>query len=289
MNIVYYTSGITGIGRLIIGIAIGNALARKAVKCNYTIVHSSRMGHVADDFNNIKVPIENEVELSKNNFRKATLYKTLIRLKPDILIVNHQWFMLYNFINDLQCKKLYLSDYAYEKHFKISLPDGEMIFNPEHYDRVLAIEPFSRAMAMEQINPLILRNRDEIFSREKALQRLGLDGSKKIALYSFSGNPGEFERHLQKYSFLENEYDVVRLSLYNNFLYPIVDYYNAFDIIVSGGGYNNVWSSVFFQKQSIFEPTELKFSDHETRINLSRDFHFDVNGADQLADIIMGL
>jgi hypothetical protein len=197
--------------------------------------------------------------------------------------------MVYNFIHDLKCKKIYLSDHAYENHFRIGPPGQELVFKNDQYDRVFAIEPFTCGIPMKTINPLVVRNRNEILDRTEALQRLELDGSKKNALYSISGRRGDYERLLDKYSYLEKEYSVFRVSLYEHYLFPIVDYYNAFDLIVCGGGYNNVWAAVYFDKKAIFEPTRLNFSDHETRIKASRDFRFEVNGADQLADIIMSL
>ena len=153
MRVVYYTSGITGAGRLVLGISIGNALRRKGVKCKYTIVHTSPVAHLADDFHNIKVPLETESELSKTNCHKSVLYKTLKKLKPDVLLVNHTWFAPYHFMNELPCKKIYLSDHAYDRHFRVPLPGGDLVFDPGQYDRVLAIEPFTPPFPMERINP----------------------------------------------------------------------------------------------------------------------------------------
>jgi hypothetical protein len=289
MRIVYYTSGVTGAGRFVIGISIGNALKRKGIPCDYTIVHTSPVPHLAEEFHNIKIPIENEVELSARNYHKSILYKTLSKLKPDILIVNHTWFMIHAFIDEMGCKKMYISDHAYDRHFKVPLPEGELVFKKEQYDRVLAIEPFKSFMPMEMINPLVIRNRDEILSREQALDRLGIDGLRKVALYSFSGNPGDYEESLDKYAYLDSDYDVVRLSLFGDHLFPIVDYYNAFDLIVCGAGYNNVWSAVFFNKKALFEATPRYYSDESLRVKYSENFRFDVNGADQLVDIIMKL
>lgn len=289
MRIVFYTSGITGAGRLIFGISIGNALNRKGVNCNYTIVHTSPVAHLADDFNHIKIPLENETELSKNNYHKSILYKTLTKLKPDILIVNHTWFMIYNFINELTCKKIYLSDYVYDQHFKVPLSQGEMTFKPDQYDRIIAIEPFKSYIAMEAINPLVMRNRDEIFPREKAQQKLGLDGSKKIALQAFSGNPDEQIRFMEKYPHLEKEYEVVKASLFSGGLFPIIDYYNAFDFMVCSGGYNLVWDAVYFKKNAVFEPVSVNFCDQRVRIKNSQTYAFTINGADQLIDIIQKL
>ncbi len=117
------------------------------------------------DFENERIPIETEGDFSPANYRGSVLYRTLKRLKPDILIVNHQWFMIQGFIRELPGKKIYLSDQAHDRHFRIPLPSGELVFDPGHYERVIAIEPFESAVPMERINPVILANRDEILPR----------------------------------------------------------------------------------------------------------------------------
>lgn len=288
MKIIYYTSGITGIGRLLFGIAIGNALVRNRIECDYTILHTSHMGHLADDFHNIKVPIENEIELSEKYYHKSVLYKTLTKLKPDILLVNHQWFMLHNFMHALHCKKIYLSDMTVDDHFKVTLTDGEMTFNESQYDRIIAIEPFNSRIPMETINPMIIRNREEIYSKEKALRLLDMTGEKKTALYSILPDESGDDPYWEKYSYIEEEYEVIRLTL-NNMIFPIVDYYNAFDLIISGGGYNNVWSAVYFKKNALYEPVKKKFHDETLRVDVSRIFTFDINGADQLVNLMMNM
>ncbi len=287
MNIVFYTSAISGAGRLVIAMSIGNAFIRKGIKCRYTIIHTSPVSHLADDFDNIKIPLETEEELSKKNYHKSILFKTLKKLKPDVLLVNHQWYMIYNFIHELVCKKIYLSDYVYDAHFRIPLPEEDLVFNPRQYERVLAIEPFTCPIPMGTINPLVLRNQDEILTRDKALRHIGQDGSKKIALYAFSGNPEDQECFMKKFSSIDKEYEFVRMSLYSGSLFPLVDYYNAFDFIVCSGGYNFVWDSVFFNKKAHFIPVNTKFSDQNVRIKNSRKYTFDINGADQLVDIIL--
>jgi hypothetical protein len=135
-----------------------------------------------------------------------------------------------------------------------------------------------------------MRNRDEIFPREKALSLLGLEGEKKTALYSISGHPEDYDRLLDKYSYLEKEgYEVIRSSTHRDAIFPAVDYFNAFDLVICGAGYNQVWEANFFRKKALFETTPLRFSEQSSRIRQSQGFHFDVNGADQLVDIIMNL
>ncbi len=286
IRIVYYTGATLGSGRLVFGMSIANALERNNIKCRYTMVHSSPVPGIADDFRHIKIPYENEIELSKKNYRKSVLYKTLKKLKPDVLLINHQWFSVYHMIDELPCKKIYLADYTYDNHFSIKLPDEELIFKAGQYDRVLGIEPFNSSIPMERINPMIIRNRDEILSRDKAIRRLGLNDDKKIALFNFGYQPEHYDRLWEKYAYLEKDYLLFRLP-YD--IFPSVDYFNAFDLIVCGGGYNNVWEANYFNKNAIFEPIPMNFSDQSVRIETSKNFHFDQNGADQLVDIIMNM
>lgn len=290
MNILYYTSSTTGVGRLVTGMAIGNALKRKGVSCKYTIAHSSSFGHLAGDFHALWVPVETEDDLAPGRWKQSILYKTFRKLKPDVLIVHHQWFMVHNFIQELPCKKVYLSDQAFDSHFRVPLPTGELVFDARSYDRVIAIEPFQSTVPMETVNPVILKNRDEILSRETALRRLGHDGAKPVAFYGLSGRPEYFEKFRSKYAYLADEgYEVLYSGTYQGGLFPVVDYFNAIDLLICGAGYNQVWEAGYFGKKALFEILDVNFSDQSLRIKTSESFHFDVNGADQLADIIMKL
>lgn len=105
MRVAYYTSSTTGVGRLVTGMAIGNALKRKGVSCKYTIIHSSPFGHLAENFNTLWVPVETEDDLAPGKWHRSVLYKTLRKLKPDLLIVHHQWFMVHHFIEELPAKR----------------------------------------------------------------------------------------------------------------------------------------------------------------------------------------
>ncbi len=287
MRVVYYTSAVTGIGRLIHGIAIGNALKRRGITCDYTMIHSSSRGHLAEGFDQRWVPVETEDDLAPGRFLRSVLYKTISKLKPDILLVNHQWFMVHHFIRDLPGQKIYLSDQAFDDHFTVPLPGGPLVFDPARYDRVLAIEPFSSAVPMDRINPLIMKNRDEILSREEALSALGLDGAGKVALYSFSAYEEDYDRYLEKYSYLGKEYRLFYSSTVRGGLFPIIDYFNAFDLLVCGAGYNQVWEANYFRKKAHFEALDVQYSDQRRRIRASESFTFVENGADQLAGIII--
>jgi hypothetical protein len=292
MRVVFYTSGITGSGRVVRGICIGNALRRANIKCKYIILNNSNFSHLADifSFDHIEIPVENEDQLSKINFPSSIIYKTLETLNPDVLIVDLLWFNLHHFIHELTCKKIFLCHWVVENFFYVPLNNKTIYFQPEDYDRLYAIEPFRSKFPFDEINPIIIRNREEILSREKALRELKLSNDKKNCLYAFNGNPEDFEKHKKKYSYLSKEnYHIVYTTNYQGGLFPVVDYYNAFDLVICAAGYNQFWEARYFNKKAIFENVPLRFSSTERRIKKFSKYTFKENGADQLIDIILKL
>jgi hypothetical protein len=292
VKVVFYTSGTTGSGRMVRGIAVGNAIARRGLACDYTIVHSSPFAHLADVLGqqHFEIPPEHEDGLRPDTFPDSILYKTLGTLKPDILIVDLLWFTLDSFIRDLPCKKIFLCHYVVDSFFAAPLEDRTIYFRPEDYDRLLAIEPFRNNIPFDEINPIVIRNRDEIVSRERACARLELDVNGKHCLYAFNGNPGDFEKNKKTYSHLGDEgYSMVYTTNYQGGLFPVVDYFNAFDLVICAAGYNQFWETIYFSKKALYETIQGNFSSQEKRIKMGRRFKFDVNGADQLVDIIAKL
>ena len=118
---------------------------------------------------------------------------------------------------------------------------------------------------------------------------LGLEYTGKIALYAFSGNAEDHDRFMEQNPDIGSEYQIVKASLYSGGLFPMVDYYNAFDYIICSGGYNLVWDAVYFKKKAKFIPVPVKFCDQRVRIKNAENYSFDVNGADQLVDIMMNM
>ena len=292
MNIVYYTSGTTGSGRLVRGLSIWNALERSEQRVDYTIVSSSPLAFLVDGFNikHIEIPVESEDILISGDPEDSILYQTLVRLKPDILLVDLMWFSLFNIMDKLSCKKIFLSRQVSDSFFSIPLKNKLLKFTPGQYDRIIAIEPFDSCIDMEQVNPIILRNRDEIMSKEIALKNLGLSDKKPVCLMAYNGHPGDFRNVQKTYSYLEDEgYQIIYSTNYEGGIFPVVDYFNAFDLLVCGGGYNAFWEAKFFEKEAIIVPTHARFEDPQVRINKGQDFKFKQNGADQLAGIIMEL
>ena len=286
MNILYFTSGLTGVGRLIRGISIGNALQRLKFDSQYSIISSSKFGFLTDRIPHIKINVESAIQLSKQNYHNSQLYKVLSDINPDVLIIDLLWFPLYHFIEELSCKKLFLCRQVADSFFSIPAAAGVLSFNPSQYDEILKIEPFVSALEMKQIHPLVIRNRDEIYSRKQALERLRLSDGRKICCITYSGYPGDFERVKKDYSYLEEEYAVIYTSTYHNGIFPIADYFNAIDFLVCGAGYNAFWEAKFFNKQAVFVPIQARFESGAKRIEECLDYEFSKNGADQLVKMI---
>jgi hypothetical protein len=289
MKIVYYTSGISGSGRIVTGISIGNAFRRKGMDVDFTILSSSPFAALADDYNHEEIPLEDEFSLSADRCRSSALYSTLERLQPDILLVDLQWYPLHHFIIELPCKKILLCRQVDDRFFSLPLHDGPLEFERSRFDLVLATEPFESIIPMTRINPIVIRNRDEILSRHEALKRLGLDEARPNCLFAFNGHPDDFRRTRKKYSYLEDSYRMVYSTNYREGLFPAADYFNAFDFIVCGGGYNQFWEVIYFDKEAVFEPTATVFEDQARRIRECQEYYFDENGADQLVALILGM
>lgn len=293
LKIAYYTSGVTGTGRIVRGIAIGNAFRRNKYNIDFTILHASNFNFliINSHYNSIKIGPENIECFGKKEYSSSLSYKALVSLNPDILIVDLLWFPLNHFIEELPCKKIFLCRQVDDNFFTIPLELETKIFNSKQYDIIVAIEPFSSKIQFtHQINPIIIRNKNEILPKKDALNLLNIDESTKNCLLYFNGNPGDFEKVLNDYSYLVDEgYNIISTTNYNSGLFPAVDYFNAFDLIVCGAGYNSYWEAKYFNKDTIIIPTFATFESGERRLNECGDYEFEENGADQLVNIIMNL
>lgn len=291
LKVVYYTSGITGSGRVVTGISIGNAFKRKGIPCEFIIVSGSNFSHLASDFSHVTIPLEEADALSAENYTKSNLFNCLNNLNPDILLVDLLWFPLYHFIDKLNYKKIFLSRQVSDNFFSITLPDKTIKFIPENFDAVIATEPFESIIPMSHINPIVIRNHNEILPRDEALNKLGIDGEKSVGLFAYNGQPGEYEAIKNKYNYLESSgYHMIYSSNYSGKgFFPIVDYFNAVDFVVSGAGYNSFWEIIYFGKEAVFEPVKRRFEDQEKRVRECRKHVFAENGADQLVEIIKNM
>jgi hypothetical protein len=291
MKILYYSGGMTGSGHVVTGVAMGNALKRKKIECEYSILCGREFADLASDFCHIIIPSEDSKALSRERFHSSELYCAIRDFDPDVMLVDLYWFPIHFFLDELKCKKLLICRQIEDRFFKIRLPNQTLVLNPSQYDLIIKTEPFESGISMRSINPLVIRNRDEILSRERALELLGVDGEGPICLIAYNGVEGEFETIKSKYSHMKDTgYRMIYSTNYSGRgFFPIVDYYNAVDFIIAGAGYNQFWEIIYFDKEAVFIPQSRKFESQEKRIRECQEYYFEENGADQLVDIIMNM
>jgi hypothetical protein len=293
VNILYYTGGLSGSGHVVQGISIFNALRRRGSEAAYTILSSNpaftgladRMG-----VTHCEVPFEDEGRLSQTTFASSALYTTILSVRPDVLIVDLFWFPLFHFIRELPCRKIFLCRQVADNFFSVRTAEETLIFRPEDYDLTLATEPFQTYAPLTRIDPLVIRNRDEIMSREDVERALHLGGNAPRCLFAFSGKPEVLARAKEEHArSVSGGYEIVYSTDYEGGIFPAVDYFNAFDILVCGAGYNAFWEAVYFGKRAEFVPQKVRFEDQARRVEECRGYSFERNGADRLVDLIMEL
>ena len=293
MKLLYYTAGMTGAGHVVRGMAIGNALTRRGIDCSYLLLSTNPFACLADSLgiNHIGLPVEQADRLSLAHCHDSALYRCIVEEQPDVLIVDHFWFTLYHFLPELPCRKVFICRQIADTTFRVDLPGGTLVFQPADYDLVLGIEPFRSGVITRFIDPIVLRNRHEILSRPAATERLSLDFDGKACLYALNGRPGEFEERRDRYAYLEDAgYAMIYSTNYETggeSLFPAVDYFNAFDLVICGAGYNAFWEAVYFKKEAVFVPFPRINEDQARRIEECQQYEFDKNGADEIVDLIL--
>ncbi len=294
MRVLYYTGGRTGSGYIVEGLSIAEALRRASAGCEYSILC------VKDDFARLAarfgVPIdviapEDEVALGLDRCRDSALYRAIDAARPDVLIVDINWPHLDAFLRDLPCRKVYLTRQIDPRTFRFRTHYRDYSFRPSDWDLVLRTEPgFDLPFPSEFVEPLVIRNRDEILTREAARADLGLPGGDRACLFAFNGKTGEGAEAWKSFDYLEGEgWTVVRSDNRAGGLFPAVDWYNAFDLVVCGAGYNAFWEARYFRKEAFFVPFPRRFESQERRVALCSDYEFEENGADQLVRRILAL
>ncbi len=296
MRILYYSSAVSGSGHIVQGISISNALKRRDSNASFLIVHNSAMGHLAERLGvpQQHIDFEDEHSLSAARYEDSQLFTAIRSFNPDIILVDLSWFMLHAFIDRLQAKKVFLCRQIAAEAFSIPLEKGAITFNPAAYDLIIQTEPWESPFDMQQINPIVIRNRREIFSAEEGRHLLGVRKGSPVCLFAFNGNPGDFKKISRTYSYIENEgYEVIYTTNYQIHgpadLFPVVDYFHAVDLLICGAGYNAFWEAVYFDKNAVFVPIPTRFENQYRRVEEFSSFQFEENGADQLVDILLEL
>ncbi len=289
MKVAYVTSGLTGIGRLVKGIAVGNAFKRAGVECEFTILSSSENIRPVElaGIDHIYIPPEAVNSFDKANFEKSELFRELSSMSPDVILIDLLWFSLQNMASSLPGRKLLLLRQVNPSFFKISTPEIQLMFDPQSFDEIIETEPWGFSFSTIKLNPFTIRNQDEVLSRQEAYEKLGLSRDDRNCLICASGKVGEFEEIMRHRPGLENDgYRVFTSNGLLDGIFPAMDYFRAFDLIVGGAGYNFFWENRRLPTNAVFFPFRRQFEDQFWRVSNCKRTKSRHNGADALVKIL---
>jgi hypothetical protein len=294
LRVLFLSPGATGSGHIVRGLSIAAALKRAAVPHDFAILSADiPFISLARRFG---VPIsalkrEGPEELDPEHYRDSALFADIGSFNPDILIVDQFWMGLDAFIRELPCRKVLLTFQMDPTIFHIRTGEREYQFRPEDYDLLLRTEPgYKVPFEAREVNPMIMRNRDEIMSREAARADLKLAEEARACLFACSGEIVQVEDTWKSFSYLEVEgWTVIRSQHRDGGLFPVSDWFAAFDLLVSGAGYCAFWEARWFKKEAFFVSYPRRFEDMARRAALFSDYDFDTNGADELVRILTAL
>ncbi|MDC7225032.1 MAG: hypothetical protein PQJ60_14885 [Spirochaetales bacterium] len=287
MRIVFLTSG-KGSGHVVLALSLFNALNRLSRNFEFILMGDYEFAHLCDGlFSQYSIPMEPSLYL--NDPRSSQLYLMLKELAPDVLVTDGLWFPLKNMVDSFPFRKIIFFRQTTQAWFKLTAGKyGDLEFDPESFDHCFSIEPGFLPPGFKELNPFVIRNGDEIYSREEARKALGISREKKkICLLAHNGFEGEWEKLKKSQRNIAKEYRLIRSSnRRGKGLFPLADYLNGVDLLIGGAGYNLFYEALYFKKDFHLFPQERKFEDQNWRLKNNSEYSFDMNGADQLAQII---
>jgi len=295
VRVTFFSYGLTGAGHIALALSIYYALKR----CCYTTItytiatRITPFARLAEELGAqvVMLPEDDTTLVSPDHFETSLLYKAIAAIAPDILIVDMSWFAIDAFIARLPCKKVFITRQVDPRYFSLRLPARTLSFRPGTYDLIVATEPgFDTPFESKRIEPIVMRNRGEILPLSQARTELGIKGDERACLFAFNGKEGEGALAWKSFSYLEEEgWRVVRSDNRSGGLFPAVDWFEAFELLVCGAGYSAFWEARAFEKQAFFVPFRRNFEDQSRRIAICSDYVPKENGADRLVDIISAL
>jgi hypothetical protein len=248
MRVLFYSGGVTGSGHIVLGLCVAAALKRSGMPYEVAILSvETPFAQLArrSGVSIMTLPAEEADALGPERYRESALFRAIDSYRPDFLIVDLFWFNLDAFLRELPCKKILLIRQVDPAIFHFRVPGRELTFHPADYDIILKTEPgFELPFPARQIADL------------------GFGDKEETCLFAFNGKQGEGASAWKSYSYLREEgWKVYRSDNRQGGLFPAVDWFNAFDMLVCGAGYSAFWEARAFGKEAFFVPFPRRFED----------------------------
>jgi hypothetical protein len=287
MKVVYFSFG-EGSGHVVLAASIYNSFRRKNIDVEYVTLTNSRFGHlVSNDF--LHIAVKAQPELLFKNDRDTELYILLKDLQPDVLIVDSVWLAVLPILKEFRCTRIALFFWKPDSWFRLERPGHETVdFNITDYDYAVSCEPGFSRNGFVNIEPIVVKNRNEIFSRKEALKKLGFDDNRKTCIVAHNGYKGEINSIASSAGDFKNDYQVKVLTNEDGAgLFPLAMYANGIDLLIGGAGYNLFYETRYFGLDAKFIPKERRADDQFWRVKTNGNYIFNENGADILVDLIL--
>ncbi len=294
MRVLFFSAGATGSGHIVRGLSVAAALRRAGLHHDYAILTTAtpyaelarRLGVPIQE-----IPFEMEEASESAHYRDSRTFMAISAFNPDILIVDMFWLGLHASARELPCRKVLLTFQFDPAFYHIRTPNNDFRFRPEDYDLLLRTEPgYAVPFEATEINPMVLRNHDEILGKDAARADLGLENAERSCLFACSGESGQVEAVWKSFSYLQDEgWTVYRAQHREGGLFPTIDWFAAFELLVCGAGYNAFWEARWMRKEAFFVPFPRLREDQARRPALFSDYQVQVNGADQLVGMLTSL
>lgn len=283
-----------GSGHIVRALSVFFGLKRAGIDCDFQLLCDSDFGVLAEPYCGVSW-LRLQPELHLRDARRGELFLFINELDPDLLIVDGTWAPILPFIQYLRCPKVIIFRYYADEWFSFRLPGGEIVsFDPSSYDAAFSTEPNFSRPGFAYIDPLVIRNRDEILSRDEARKRLGAEEGKKLIVVAHNGFEGELEKlAAEELGAGAGAGAAAKVVMSSNAegegLFPLCDYAAGIDLLIAGAGYSAFYESAYFKIPTRFIPQARRGDEQIWRVTKNADFSFESNGADQLASEIVGL
>lgn len=288
MRIAYFTAGGTGAGHLTRGLAIGNALRRASVRCEYVVLSATTAFAQAraEGVRELSV-VQDELE-DEARAKESELARALDAFDPDLLLVDMYWAPLHHLLPRGRCEAWLLLRWVPPPWLRST---GRIDFDPRKYARTITIEPMARVDGAEAIEPIVVCNRDEMHAPEVLRARLSVADDARLILVLQAGRRGEAGSLAMDVKRRDARDIIVTSDMYDpGALFPIAPYLAGADRIYGGVGYNLFWETRWLGLSARAElyPFDRTIDDQLRRLTGHHAHAMRENGADALVRIITG-
>lgn len=288
LHVAYVTAGSVGVGDLIHGLALRRAAERRGSKMRVSLVAPSLpfpAVQALPDFH--PVAVDAAPLLDPATALDTPLGGILTALQPDVVVVGHFWAPVQHLVAPLGVEAWLLVRKSPAQwlrgHPKMPFPQGR-------FARILEMEPVGFDVdGIERWPPLVVANHDECLSRAEARRHFDIDDDHTpLTLIFQAGEAGE-SAALPVSTPAGGQ--MVRVDLRDPAaIFPMALALAGAEHVVTGAGYNAYWEAralgSFARTHFVAFPRRL--DDQQWRLDTCGDVDVRINGADLLAEALLG-